>query len=732
MFNPTIAGAGNIQIIYSISGLCGDADTAYIMVNPLPIVDLGNDTTFCQGGSLLLDAGNAGSTYSWTPGGSTSQTLNVSSSGQYIVQVTNAANCSKNDTVNVIVIPNADATITPHAAMCLNAAPVILNAAQGGGVWSGSGITNSVTGSFNPAISGAGNIQIIYSILGLCGDTDTAYIMVNPLPNVNLGHDTTFCQGGSLLFDAGNAGSTYSWTPGGSTSQTLNVSSSGQYIVQVTNATNCSKNDTLNVIVIPNADATITPHAAMCLNAAPVTLTAAQVGGVWSGPGITNPVTGSFNPVIAGAGNIQIIYSISGLCGDADTAYIMVNPLPIVDLGNDTTFCQGGSLLLDAGNAGSTYSWTPGGSTSQTLNVSSSGQYVVQVTNATNCSNNDTVNVIVTPNADATITPHAAMCLNAAPFTLTAAQVGGIWSGPGITNAVTGMFNPTIAGAGNIQIIYSISGLCGDADTAYIMVNPLPIVDLGNDTTFCQGGSLLLDAGNAGSTYSWTPGGSTSQTLNVSSSGQYIVQVTNAANCSKNDTVNVIVIPNADATITPHAAICLNAAPVTLTAAQVGGIWSGPGITNPVTGSFNPVIAGAGNIQIIYSISGLCGDADTAYIMVNPLPIVDLGNDTTFCQGGSLLLDAGNAGSTYSWTPGGSTSQTLNVSSSGQYIVQVTNAANCSKNDTVNVIVIPNADATITPHAAMCLNAAPVTLNAAQGGGVWSGSGITNLCYWKF
>ena len=354
---------------------------------------------------------------------------------------------------------------------------------------------------------------------------------------VDLGNDTTFCQGGSLLLDAGNAGSTYSWTPGGSTSQTLNVSSSGQYIVQVTNAANCSKNDTLNVIVIPNADATITPHAAMCLNAAPVTLTAAQGGGVWSGPGITNPVTGIFNPAIAGAGNIQIIYSISGLCGDADTAYIMVNPLPIVDLGNDTTFCQGGSLLLDAGNAGSTYSWTPGGSTSQTLNVSSSGQYIVQVTNAANCSKNDTINVIVIPNADATIGSVLPVCSNFSAFNLYAAQTGGIWSGDGITNANSGTFSPSVAGAGIAIITYTVSGLCGDIDTLHISVLSSPLLTADTVNPGCpdfNNGSIIIQA-NAGTlpyTYLWSNGVTTNSNIDLEN-GFYSVTVTDANNCKE-------------------------------------------------------------------------------------------------------------------------------------------------------------------------------------------------------
>ena len=724
-FNPASAGIGNVQITYTISGTCSDSDTTHILVNAAPVINLGHDTTFCQGGTLFLNAGNTGSTYSWIPGGSSSQTLNVSSSGQYIVQVTNAASCSNRDTINVTVNTSSNATITPHLPVCVNSSPISLTAAQTGGIWSGPGITNPSTGAFNPSTAGVGNIQIIYTISGSCGDADTTHILVNALPVVNLGHDTTFCQGGTLILNASNPGSTYAWTPGGSTSQTINVSASGQYIVQVTNAAACSKRDTINVTVNTSSNATITPHLPVCVNSSSINLTAAQTGGLWSGPGITNPATGAFNPSTAGVGNIQIIYTISGTCGDSDTTHIMVNALPIVNLGHDTTLCPGNSILLNAGNPGSTYAWTPGGASSQTLNVSTAGQYIVQVTNAATCWKRDTINVLFNTNANATITPHTPLCLNASPVNLSAAQTGGIWSGPGITNPSNGSFNPALAGPGNIQIIYTISGMCGDSDTTHIMVNALPVVYLGHDTTLCQGNSILLNAGNPGSTYLWTPGGATSQTINVSTSGQYIVQVTNAATCSKRDTINVNFTPMANPTIIPHNPMCVNETPIILAAVQTGGIWSGPGITNPTTGAFNPAVAGSGNIQIIYTITGACGADDTTHIIVNPLPVVNLGNDTTLCQGSTLLLNAGNPGSTYLWT-NSMTNQTLTVSSGGIYWVEVTNTNLCSKRDSIIVNVVPVANATINHINPVCSNISPFNLVAAQTGGIWSGNGISS------
>jgi hypothetical protein len=80
-----------------------------------------------------------------------------------------------------------------------------------------------------------------------------------------------------------------------------------------------------------------------------VNLSPAQSGGTWSGTGITNPSTGTFNPSVAGAGTFVITYSIS--CG-MDSIYIVVKnctaPTACLNANGDLT-AQGG--------AGPTYVW---------------------------------------------------------------------------------------------------------------------------------------------------------------------------------------------------------------------------------------------------------------------------------------------------------------------------------------------------------------------------------------
>lgn len=66
--------------------------------------DLGADTGFCPGGSVLLDAGFAGSTYLWN-NAATSQELTVNTEGTYHVAITDAQGCTDRDTVLVQAFP---------------------------------------------------------------------------------------------------------------------------------------------------------------------------------------------------------------------------------------------------------------------------------------------------------------------------------------------------------------------------------------------------------------------------------------------------------------------------------------------------------------------------------------------------------------------------------------------------------------------------------------------------
>jgi PKD repeat protein len=72
---------------------------------------------------------------------------------------------------------------------------------------------------------------------------------------------------------------------------------------------------------------------------------------------------------------------------------VLVQTPPSVNLGGPYTSC-GGSVTLDAQNAGQSFLWN-NASTSQTIETDTSGVFAVTVSDGNGCSNSDSINVII-------------------------------------------------------------------------------------------------------------------------------------------------------------------------------------------------------------------------------------------------------------------------------------------------------------------------------------------------
>jgi hypothetical protein len=79
----TDAGSYSLTVT-SLEGCSATSDDVIVTVNPLPVVDLGDDITICTGGFVTLDAGNAGSSYVWSTLEVTQQII-VGTAGSYEV-----------------------------------------------------------------------------------------------------------------------------------------------------------------------------------------------------------------------------------------------------------------------------------------------------------------------------------------------------------------------------------------------------------------------------------------------------------------------------------------------------------------------------------------------------------------------------------------------------------------------------------------------------------------------
>ncbi len=81
-----------------------------------------------------------------------------------------------------------------------------------------------------------------------CGITyqGTITVKVNPLPNINLGKDTTLCPVQQLQLDAGQGYASYKWQDN-TASETYTITKAGKYSVKVKTVFGCAGSDSISV-----------------------------------------------------------------------------------------------------------------------------------------------------------------------------------------------------------------------------------------------------------------------------------------------------------------------------------------------------------------------------------------------------------------------------------------------------------------------------------------------------
>ncbi len=89
-----------------------------------------------------------------------------------------------------------------------------------------------------------------------CSALADVTVTVNPLPNVNISGDNSFCQGGNVTLTATGANS-YAWS-NFSSNASITVNNADTYIVTGTDANGCSSTATKTVSVNPTYNIPLT------------------------------------------------------------------------------------------------------------------------------------------------------------------------------------------------------------------------------------------------------------------------------------------------------------------------------------------------------------------------------------------------------------------------------------------------------------------------------------------
>lgn len=266
-----------------------------------------------------------------------------------------------------------------------------------------------------------------------------------------------------------------------------------------------------------------------------------NTGSGWTGFGTDS--SGATSPPINGPTQVRCIVTCDTVTGGVDTTPVRslnVNAIQ-VDLGQDIFYCQGGlpiTLRPTVSSSGSfTYLWS-NNSTADSLKVFQPGRYYVKVITPTGCYGADTIKVTQDSIPINNLPQSIGLC-EGEQTVLDAGNPGlnYLWNTSETTQSIMvdsgGIYSVTLTTANNCNTTYSIE----------VVERPLPLVDLGSDSSLCGNESLLLDAGNPGAVYRWNTN-QTSQSIYASTSGTYYVKVTDSFGCVGRDTVIIRDLPS--------------------------------------------------------------------------------------------------------------------------------------------------------------------------------------------
>jgi len=660
-------GVGSTQFLAGANSTnIANSNERWVFDSPVDYVDegiLGKDVVLCKNSSLTLDANtfSAGETYRWN-NGSTNPTLNVNQAGTYAVAVTYNDGCTLTDTVRILA-PNdfsprliADTTLCSNDSLRLDAELNLVGATYR---WQ-DGSTAS-----NIRVSTPGQYKVTVELSGCTASDSTQVRIVSP-SSINLGRDTSICDGQSLLLDASKSGGgTYLWSDG-STGSSLRVTTAGLYWVEV-NDGQCTARDSINLSVLPALGLNLGRDTSFCEGGN--YLIRSNLGNLayrWQ----DGSTASSFRANTAG---VYWLEATGNGCTERDSVNIRVQALPRFEFGGDTILCEGTRFTLSPNlNVTGTpsYRWSTG-STNSSIVVQFSGVYTATVTlNA--CTFSDQKRFTFNPGPAFELGANRGFCIGESyrpDVTMNNGRY--LWN----TGATTSRIFITQTGLYYVDV--TVNG-CTKRDSAFYTFAPEPKFSLGRDTTLCAGESLLVSATTANATYRWNNGNTTA--TRTFTQGEVAWADVTVNGCRKRDSIRVQFIDLPRGLLGADTMMCdgqTRTYQINVPGANL--LWQD-------NSSANPYVISSAGLYILQASSGRCSVRDSVQIGYKPYPNFTLGADTTLCNNESLNLNPSVAGATYRWNDGQS-SIPRQLSESGSYWLEL-DLNGCARRDTLNVLKI--------------------------------------------
>ena len=351
-------------------------------------------------GTVTENGGTPNYNYQWQPNVSSSNIANNINAGNYVVSIIDQNGCT--DSIHVYV-PSSGGSMTLGIINLKNVS--CYNGNDGGATVQVNGGTPGFNYSWTPNVSNSNSSASLsannYSVIVTDANNCTAQIQFNihqpsalqlhnQLTNTTCGKKNGLA---SVQVNGGISPYSYNWQPNISSSNSANNLISGTYLVQVIDSHNCVINDTLSIKPsIPLKFSIITK---------PDTCNSSKGEDSISINSGTPPYQyhwlpfNSYSPTInhiAYQTQVTAIVTDSNQCKDTMQAVTPSFGMMNVNLGADTTICDGFDKIILSVSNFNFIKWQDG-SSNNTFMVTRAGEYSVTVKNNYGCAATDSINV---------------------------------------------------------------------------------------------------------------------------------------------------------------------------------------------------------------------------------------------------------------------------------------------------------------------------------------------------
>ncbi|HBF89263.1 MAG TPA: hypothetical protein DDX39_11540 [Bacteroidales bacterium] len=691
-YTVTVSDANTCQVIEEIDLNDSDAPTATASITATP--QCNGDATGAA--TVSVSGGTAPYFYSWSGGSGTTQSVSGLAAGNYTVTVSDTPGCQATSSISITEPTTILLTTSKVDVLCYDNSTGSINLSVSGGTSPYTYLWSNGATSQDISTLAYGTYSVTVSDAHSCTKSTSLSISQPSAISIILTPDHVECNGGTTggitaTISGGTTIYSYAWSSGQS-SQNLSNIQAGLYILTVTDFNLCTKTSQINITEPDEIVATSSISSLLCYDDADGSISVDVTGGVlpytyaWSS-GQTIEDLSSLT-----GGSYTLTITDANLCKEYLGATIVEPNILSSSINVSDVLCNGQSsgdidLTVSGGTVPYNYEWNTGAFSQDLLNVLA-GNYQVTITDANNCTSENT-GVINQPIALTASTSSLSSTCGAANGSATVSPVGGtspytyLWSSGQTSYDISGLSQ------GGYQVTVTDANTCIVITSASVNDDNAAVLDTSFTNINCYGDAngaasvQVISGGTSPFTYIWSTG-ATTNSINGLNGGSYSVTVTDENTCSSS--ASITVFEPTQITINPEIqdVKCFDGNDGRINLSVSGGTgtvysysWSNSASTqnliNLTEGVYDVTVQDANSCTASTSIT--IDQPDSTIIIA---VVTDVTCDEKTDGEINQIVSGGTAPYTYNWS-NSSTSENISNIAAGTYSVVITDFNSCQE-----------------------------------------------------